>query len=213
MYRKLYRYLFALFTLTYGLSVWAQANVELRDILATIPNMRANFTQTMCDDKGNVIQTAHGWMALARPAKLRWEVTQPIAQIIIANQDKIWIYDPDLAQLTIRYLKSMTGDTPALLFSHPNQILDKQFKVKRVVSTPASTIVYQLTPKKQDGMFAEILLEFNHSRINAMHLKDHLGHITHIKFDSAKINTALPARLFTFNKTANIDVIDETQAR
>ncbi len=64
------------------------------------------------------MQRSYGKMALERPGKFRWEVTKPIPQLIIANEAKLWIYDPDLEQVTIRRLKVTSGETPALLLSH-----------------------------------------------------------------------------------------------
>src|SRR5438105_3435289 len=74
---------------------------NLANLLDAVKSMQANFTQTVYDNHGKSVQTSYGRMAIERPGKFRWEVTKPIPQLIIANESRLWIYDPDLQQVTI----------------------------------------------------------------------------------------------------------------
>jgi outer membrane lipoprotein carrier protein len=182
-------------------------------MLNDVRTMQATFKQTVYDNYGKAVQVSYGKMALERPGKFRWDVKKPIPQLIIANQTRLWIYDPDLEQVTVRSLKFAAGETPALLLTHVDNKLENDFNVRTVIGKPATWTWFKLTPKKSDNLFATIMMGFADNQIKEMRLQDHLGHLTVIQFDKAKINTALAGSLFVFKAPANVDVIDETKQR
>lgn len=184
---------------------------ELASWLNTVTSMQANFSQTVYDNRGNAIQQSYGRMAFQRPGKFRWEVIKPIPQLIIANQARLWIYDPDLDQVTIRSLQRAAGEAPALLLSHADS-LHKGFTVKALQSSPSGMQWFTLIPKQSDS-FSSIQLGFLNNRINEMRLKDNLGHATRIRFNHIRSNIALASTLFTFRPPSKVDVIDETRQR
>ena len=182
---------------------------DLSTQLNAIHTMRASFTQTIYDNKGRAGQQSRGKMSLERPGKFRWEVTTPIPQTIIANGAKLWVYDPDLEQVTIRSLKQSAGDTPALLLSNVDNALTRAYMIKPV-EQKADSRIYALTPKSADSVFATIKLIFVKNQIREMRLEDHLDHITSIKFQQIETNINLPASVFVFKRPAKVDVIDDT---
>ncbi len=189
------------------------ADVSLESRLSSLHSMKANFTQTILDNHGKAIQQSNGNMALLRPGKFRWETKKPIPQLIIANDAKLWIFDPDLEQVTIRALHHATGESPALLLSHENTTIDKDYVVKTQMKKGSSLTWYVLTPRSEDSVFAAVEMGFNSENLQEMRLQDHLGHSTHIVFKNMQSNIDLPDSLFIFKKTANIDVIDETKRK
>lgn len=186
------------------------STTALINLLNSIRTMQASFTQTMIDNKGKALQTSSGQMALERPGKFRWQVKKPMPQLIIANQDRLWIYDEDLQQVTIRVFKETAGDAPALFLSHPNADIEKNFVIK-TLPEKSGMQWYSLTSKNADSNFANIQLGFANKEIKEMQLQDQLGRTTQIKFHNAQVNTSLSESLFTFKKPANADVIDETR--
>jgi outer membrane lipoprotein carrier protein len=191
----------------------ASPSDDFSSLLNGMKTMKSNFTQTVYDGSGHAIQSSNGQMALDRPGKFRWEVKKPIPQLIIANDKKLWIYDPDLAQVTIKLLNQSAGDTPALLLSHVGAVLSDNYVVTTVTEKPATLSWFMLKPKNNDNMFQAVEMGFNGNKISEMRLKDHLGHTTAIKFVNATTNTNLPAMLFSFKVPKGVDVIDETKRR
>lgn len=185
--------------------------VSLTNLLATMQSMQADIVQTIYDNHGKAIQKTTGTIALQRPGKFRWEVKKPIPQLIIANQNKIWIYDADLEQVTIRALDQEAGETPALLLSSNDDAIAKNFNVTE--NDNASEQTFTLLPKKKDSIFESVQMKFTNGQLQSMQLKDSLGHVTMIAFKNAKINTTLSPKLFIFTPPANVDVIDETKKR
>lgn len=183
---------------------------DLKTLLNNLKTMQANFTQIVYDNHGKAVQQSYGQMALSRPGKFRWEVKKPIPQLIIASNTRLTIYDPDLEQVTIRALKLSTGDTPALLLSHENTTLERDFKVRNLPKVQ-NIIWFELIPKGHDSMFASIRMGFFGGQITQMLLQDHLGHTTKVKFANAKLNQSVPDNLFIFRAPRGADVIDETR--
>ncbi len=187
-------------------------SAELTQLLSTIQSLQADFTQTISDNKGKQTEQSVGKMALARPGKFRWSVTKPVAQLIVANNTRLWIYDPELEQVTIRYLNKEIENTPVLLLSNPSVALEKNFSVQ-TIDKAASMQWFVLLPKSRDSMLAFIKMGFSKGKISEMDLQDHLGHNTVIEFYNVSMNQPVSASLFNFKPPAHTDVIDETKNR
>lgn len=212
MKKSLLNIVFTLFYLFQANMVLAASPSQaLTDLLGQISVMRASFIQTVYDNRGKAVQQSYGKMALSRPGKFRWEVLRPMPQIIIANNTRLWIYDPDLQQVTIRSLKEAAGDTPALLLSHPGAVLDHDYVVRSIQKKSSPLQWYSLTPKNPDNMFESVEMGFQNTQIKEMRLTDHIGHTTRIEFQRIEVNPSLPSSLFSFIPPKNVDVIDETR--
>lgn len=190
----------------------AGAATDLSSMLERVKSMKANFTQTTYNARGRSQQVAYGRMALLRPGKFRWEVLKPMPQLIIANQSTLWVYDPDLEQVTIRSLNKATGETTALFLSN-NEELDQHYAVKVMEKNQSQWQWFLLTPKKADAMFESIQMGFTNDQIHEMRLKDNLGNNTVIQFQKILSNPSLASNLFTFKPPARVDVIDETRKK
>lgn len=200
-------------TCAFASSAFADTASELTTMLNAVQTMQANFTQTVYDNNQKPVQQSLGKMSMQRPGKFRWQVTKPMPQLIIANQSKLWIYDPDLEQLTIRSLKQSAGETPALLLSEVNEVLTKYYTIKDMTPPVAGERWFALKPLGEDNMFAVVQLGFKQNQISAMRLQDHLGHQTRIEFKQIVTNKPISPATFTFKPPANTDVIDETSKK
>lgn len=187
------------------------ANDSLNQQLKNIRSMKSDFSQTIIDKKGKLIQKSHGRMALQRPGKFRWETTAPTRQLVVATGSKLSIYDPDLEQVVIRGLSKQAGQTPALMLSDANPILETDFNVKTATVPGSNLQWYVLSPKDRSSMFASIRMGFQGGQLREMQLRDHLEHTTTIQFTNSKYNGTLPSALFNFAPPKNVDVIDETK--
>lgn len=203
---------FIILIITQTSSAYATPSVDLTELLSTIQTIQADFTQTINDKKGHQTDQSIGHMALQRPGKFRWNVTKPVAQLIIANDSRLWIYDPELEQVTIRYLNKEVENTPVLLLSNPAVAIEKNFTVQSMKNI-ASMQWFSLVPKNRDSMLAFIKMGFANGQIREMDLQDHLGHNTVIEFYSVSMNRPISNSLFNFKPPAHTDVIDETRDR
>lgn len=132
-----------------GVQAAGDAGTVLLSLLNNMRSMQADFSQTIRDSKGKILNQATGLIALQRPGKFRWEVKQPNSQLVVTNGKRVWVYDPDLAQVTIRILTQEAGEAPALLLSNTNTALTKNFIVQ-MGKQNANAQEFILIPKKRD---------------------------------------------------------------
>lgn len=210
--KTIFNYITMLMVLLFASTSYASSSADLAKVLNNVTSMQADFVQSTYDNHSKLVQQSFGQMALERPGKFRWQVKKPIPQLIIANDTRLWIYDPDLEQVTIRVLHKASGEAPALLLTHTDTSLDSEFTIT-TMPAPDGWQWYKLVPKQADNMFASVAMGFRDKQIAEMHLEDSLGHKTVIRFNNTKTNATLPATLFIFKPPANVDIIDETKTK
>ena len=79
----------------------ARAAARLSSAIASLQGWRAEFQQTVTDANGERTETAEGSVSLARPGRFRWDYRRP-PQLIVSDGATVWLYDADLAQVTVR---------------------------------------------------------------------------------------------------------------
>lgn len=192
-------------------SAYADSSTMLSQTLKNMHSAQANFSQTIVDKKGRILEKSSGHMALQRPGQFRWDTQQPAKQLIVTNGKRLWVYDPELEQVTIRKLAKAAGEAPAMLLSDDDLALEKEFTVEMATGTSPSVQWFLLKPKDKSSIVSELRLGFVNQIINEMEIHDHLGHVTRIHFKNVVFNLPVPSSLFTFKIPAHVDVIDETK--
>jgi len=184
---------------------------DLNDLLTSMTTLRANYTQTTVDPKFQDKQVVQGKALLARPNQFRWEVEKPFQQLLVADGKQLWIYDADLAQVTVQPLQDNLKDTPALLLAGDPSAVNDHFKVK-TKDTGFGEKTFELTPTDEDSLVLGVQLTFKGTIISKMVLIDNLHQIVTIEFSQAKINETLPQDLFRFTPPPGVDVIGNDHA-
>ncbi len=203
---KLIKYTLFSLSLCICLNAYAEnATQQLQQILTSIKTMQANFSQTVHSGR-KIIQRSNGSMALQRPGRFRWNSMQPTQQLIIADGKKLWIYDKDLQQVTVKKLTSGLDNTPAAFLSGSNQLLARDYQVK-LLSNNKSEQRYQLIPKSNHASFRYIDLNLRGNQILGMRLVDKLGQSSDLQFSSVRVNQAISAGLFHFQAPRGVDVV------
>ncbi len=183
---------------------------KLRFFHKSVKSFKATFTQTVTDENKQLVQSGKGKVVLLRPGKFRWDYSNPDKQLVISNGKKIWIYDEDLEQVTIKTLSGAIGQTPARVLSGIGS-LDKNFDLIDQGSEKGVFWV-KLVPKKKDTQFKSIRLGFSKS-LKVMELKDNIGQLTTITFNDLIVNPTVTASVFTFKIPKGVDVVGGPLAR
>ena len=102
---------------------------ELEVLLNGMKSFRAEFRQTVAGHLGEVLQTSTGRMHLERPGRLRWEVDDPYPQLVLADGDSVWVYDPDLEQVTVQPLVETLEGSPAVFLTGASADVEAHFAV------------------------------------------------------------------------------------
>lgn len=174
-------------------------------------SVRANFHQVVTDKQGRKVQEVDGEMQLLRPNKFRWDYHQPYEQQIISDGKQVWLYDTELAQVTVRSLDKSIGSSPAALLAG-GAAIDKTFKLANASSNVPGKDKLEwvsATPNDKESGFDKILMGFNGNKIQEMSLIDSFGHTTKIVFSGVEVNAALEEKNFLFKTPKGVDVVGE----
>lgn len=183
-----------------------QASVQrLTELLDNAETLTARFSQLSLDGSGTQLQETAGELALQRPGQFRWHTDEPMEQLLVSNGEQVWLYDPDLEQVTIQKLDQRLTHTPALLLSGDISGISENFKVTHQEVGEVADFV--LTPTARDTLFDTLRLSFRNGVINDMQLIDSVGQRTNILFFGVTLNEPLDGALFTFEVPEGVDVI------
>ncbi|MEW5967484.1 MAG: outer membrane lipoprotein chaperone LolA [Pseudomonadota bacterium] len=201
------RLLFLLFALVLGGAAHAGGIDRLKGFIAGAKTAEADFTQTVTDRSGRVSQQASGRMAFARPGKFRWDYSAPYEQVIVSDGDKLWLYDKDLEQVSVKPLADAIAGTPAALLAGDNAI-EKYFTLKDAPDADGLEWL-EATPKNRDTTFERIRMGFRGDSLVQMELFDFFGQRTTLRLARLVRNPSIPAARFSFTPPRGADVIGE----
>ena len=194
--------------LSFSLSAADSASTELNTFVKNVVTYKANFQQTVLDPQGNVMEKAQGVFVLERPGKFRWDYQEPFPQHIVADGQRIWFYDVDLEQVTVKSQQEALTDTPATLLSGNSLPTDK-YLVTDIPSEDGMLWV-ELIPRNVDSSFQSIALAFDQYGLRTMIMKDSFDQRTRLVFSQAQENPVLTKDTFVFTPAPGVDVVGDT---
>ncbi len=193
-----------------AVSLSANEGVSIaKAFFADLVTLEGHFSQKVQGAQLNVTDQSNGYFVINRPGQFRWVYTEPYAQEIVANGAKIWIYDEDLEQVTIKPFNATLGSTPAALLSG-NTPLQENFIMEEVAPDGTMRRV-QLSPKGSEASFTQIILGFVGRLLVRMELMDNLDQLTLLTFTEIKKNQPVNPASFQFDTPKNADVFDTTK--
>lgn len=207
---QLIRLLFAsalLFTLAPAQADQLASVQRLTGLLQQAETLTGRFSQLSLDGSGTQLQETSGELALQRPGQFRWHTDEPMEQLLVSDGKTVWLYDPDLEQVTIQTLDQRLTHTPALLLSGDVSSISENFEVSH--KEAGEVVDFTLRPKAKDTLFDNLRLSFRGGVINDMQMIDGVGQRTNILFNGVRVNEPLAAGLFTFEIPEGTDVISE----
>lgn len=180
---------------------------KLEAFIAQTTSARASFTQKVTDDKGKTVQSASGTVVFSRPGKFRWEYRKPYEQLIVGDGERLWVYDADLNQVTVKKLEGSLGSSPAALLAGSNEI--ETFYNLEAKPSRGGLDWLEAYPKDEDTMFRKVRMGFKGNTLDTMELHDHLGQVTVIRFSRIDRNPKLAADAFVFTPPPGADVLED----
>jgi len=182
---------------------------RLQQLTESLTSFQAGFVQTLYDADGEPVQESRGAVIVKRPGRFRWDYKTPYEQQIIADGERLWIYDSELAQVTMKRVDRALGAAPILLLSG-SRPLGEQFELRDLGEREGLEWV-ELTPRVQDTDFHKIYIGLDADGLGVMELRDGFGQATQIRFNDFERNVPAPDELFSFVPPAGVDVIGEVQ--
>lgn len=180
----------------------------LKDFIRDVKTGQAQFTQTVTSPDGAKAKTSSGSFEFSRPNRFRFAYVKPFEQVIVADGQKVWIFDADLNQASSRKFSAALGATPAALLA--GGTLDKDFNL---VASPAQAqdgLSWVLaTPKLKDGAFKSVRVGFRGKDLAAVEIVDAFDQRSVLKFSQFVAGVRLPDATFRFTPPAGADVIEQ----
>ncbi|MDP2830353.1 MAG: outer membrane lipoprotein chaperone LolA [Sulfuricellaceae bacterium] len=180
---------------------------DLKSFLNQTHSLKGQFTQTVLNRNGNQIQSASGQMQFSRPGKFYWAYEKPYVQLIVGDGVKVWMYDPDLNQVTVKKLGQALGSTPAALLAGSGEI-EQNFQLSSAGRSNGIDWV-EAQPKSKEGGFDSFRIGLKAGQLEAMELRDHFSQTTVIRFSGLERNPKLPASQFVFIPPKGADIVGE----
>ena len=184
----------------------ADAVDTLREFTREVKTGRASFTQTVSSPDGVKKKTSSGSFEFARPDRFRFIYAKPFQQQIVADGRKVWLYDVDLNQVTVRALSQALGSTPASLLA--GNAMDKDFVLTAAPARDGLDWV-QAVPHQKEGANAQLLrIGFRGKTLAALEIVDAFGQRSMLQFTAVEANPKLTDETFRFVPPKGADVIE-----
>lgn len=185
-----------------------QPLVELHELLSQTRSLQGDFTQVTTDQQGEVVEENTGTFAIKRPGLLRWHIAAPFEQLLVSNGETLWVYDPDLEQVTINTVDEQMQQNSALLLSSDLEKLQANYEAEEV-RTKGDEKVFALLPKDAGNSFERLEFQFEGDQLIGWELYTALGEKSTFTFEDLKVNQSVADKLFKFDPPPGVDVLDE----
>jgi len=174
-----------------------------------LKGLEGKFEQKVFEANGRQREDSTGTVALSAPRQFRWEYLKPNPQLIVADGARVWIYDPDLEQVSVRNQGSEEQQSPLVVLIDPTE-LDRRYVLTDGGTHDGLTWI-GLAPKQKDAeaSFKLAQLGFDGDDLRAMKLSDNVGQRTEIAFSDWHRNPAFAKGLFTFTPPKGVDVVGD----
>ena len=190
-------------------SAMAGARDELTRFTTGLKGLEGQFSQQVFDANGRTKENSSGKVAVSAPRLFRWEYVKPFEQVIVADGQKVWVYEPDLQQATVKTQGEEERNSPLVALFEPAR-LDRQFDVSEEAMASDGLQWLTLTPKVDaEASFQVARLGFNAQGLARMQVTDLVGQKTEVRFQGWKRNPSFAANTFRFTPAAGVDVVGE----
>ena len=183
----------------------ADAAGRLDGYLSGLDTVSAQFEQRLFDERHRLLEHARGTVLIDRPGRFRFDYSEP-PQLVVGDGARVWIHDPELAQVTVRDVDAALGSTPAVLLTTDRPV-EERFRVE-ALDAGADYDAFALEPRAEDAPFTLIRLAFVGGELRRMELVDQFGQTSLITFTDVRRQPIVPADAFTFTPPAGADVIE-----
>jgi len=176
-------------------------NNQFSDFFNSLTSLKADFIQTTYDDKGTLINTTSGSLIFNRPKQLRWHTITPNEQILLLNNNELWLVDIELEQASLQKSKDLSQTPLYWLINKPNTIKNSpsySHQDKGVDWYKANS---------QSSQYQQLLFGFKEKALYAISLKNSLDQTILIVFKKALINPKIQPQDFELKLDSTFDII------
>ncbi|BFM16209.1 outer membrane lipoprotein chaperone LolA [Maricurvus nonylphenolicus] len=184
----------------------ANASENLQQLLQPMNALSGRFTQSLIDAEGETLQESEGQFWLQKPGKLNWHTQGPFEQLLITNDENLWLYDPDLEQVTVKNIDKTLEQSPVSILSGNIADFNLHYDIEQKAGAD-NRENFVLLPRANEALFEKLTLSFSNGIIESMQLLDSLGQVTNITLLATQLNPEIAAEQFVFSAPPGTDVL------
>lgn len=181
-----------------------QETANLQRHLAGFDFFSADFVQQLLNKEGKLLQRLEGKLQLQKPNLLNWQAKAPYQQQVVVDGLQVWLYDPDLEQVTVKPLTQDVSQAPALILAGKFSDISQHYRIKQLESE-----VFELTPKQDNPLFVSLRLSFAEQSLTELLIVDKLEQHTQVKLSKFDKVTPIAKTEFTFIAPEGTDVLHD----
>ena len=189
---------------------------QFKQFISTVNNAEGEFTQQQIratkqgESQPKVLRKSQGRFIFQRPGKFVWETIKPFEQKVIADGQKLLLWDKDLNQLTVRPAsKGLSASPAAILFGGANA--EEYFELIPG-GEKGGMFWVELRPKANSGSgdlpYSRIGVGMTNGLPAGLELHDNFGTIVLINLSKIRTNIHLSPNTFKFSPPAGADVLN-----
>lgn len=180
---------------------WAGDKEELQNRLAKINGFSAHFSQIVKTADNKLVQQGSGELYLSRPYYFNWQMSQPDPMSIVSDGKTVWVYTPDLAQVTASNLRDVANNDLLLLLTNNQSAVWQRYQVTRNSDT------FSLQPTRKGGQRFTISVLKN-GMITAFSTIENDGQHSDYQLSAQRLGAVSQAK-FHFSVPAGVTVDDQ----
>lgn len=181
-----------------------------KDPLALLAGMRegltglqAHFTQYELVENNQKVDPNSGQVWMQVPALFRWQYVEPIEQLIVADGEKVWVYDEDLEQVTV---KAQDNDLNPIYVIINDEKSQQHYHIKHEMSRQDIDWI-SLTPKVRNEEVQTVWLAVHEQTIIQIKVVNQMGQTMVFEFNDIQKNPDMPEDMFNFVPPEGVDVV------
>ena len=180
----------------------------LDQVRENLNSLSADFSQYEINAAEVTSEKSSGKVWLKAPNQFKWEYQKPIAQLIVASGEKVWIYDEDLEQVTIKRQNNKQNPIYVLLNKEQteanyNIVMEQSEKSENKIKW------IKLLPKIPSDEVKIVWFGVVNNNLTVLKLKDQLDNIVVFEFDKIERNPKIDKDFFEFKVPKGTDVLSE----
>ena len=174
------------------------ANHQFSDFFNSLESLKANFTQTTYSDTHSLLSTTSGTLTFKRPQQLRWHTAQPNEQILLLNNDELWLVDTELEQASLQQIQDLSRTPLYWLINKPSTLQNLP-----IFSHQENHIDWYTT----NNLTQVLKFGFKDDLLHAISLKNELEQTVLIVFDQIDTKPNIEHGAFELRIDSGFDVI------
>lgn len=185
----------------------APAAERLALALSGWQRLAASFEQEVLDDAGALVEQSRGQVVLQRPDRFRWDYTEPYRQTIVADGERVWVYDVALEQVTVRPYAASTEMGLIAILEAPERVADS-FEVSAAGDADGIEWIHLAPrdPRRFEFEWMEVAVDTQ--GLAGLRLADRIGQVSRIRLRDRRFDPDIDPAVFRFRPPPGVDVVE-----